>query len=89
MFSLIGDKSYPVRQFFIFAGSTFTLKNVSQGSYDIRYRDLNSGDLARSESFRLEEVRTYNGTQFSNLRMTLYKVQNGNMQTYGLSETDF
>lgn len=87
--SLNGDKSYPVRLFFILAGSTFTLKNVSQGSYDIRYRDLNSGDLARSESFRLEQVRTYNGTQFSNLRMTLYKVQNGNMQTYGLSETDF
>ncbi len=31
----------------------------------------------------------YDSIQFSNLTMTLYKVQHGNMQTYGLSETEF
>jgi hypothetical protein len=45
--------------------------------------------LARSESFALEEITTHNGTQYSDMTMTLYKVRNGNMQTYGLSEDEF
>jgi len=39
--------------------------------------------------YAIDEIQTYNGTQFSNITMTLYKVQNGNLQTYGLSEADF
>jgi len=87
--SLDGVKAYPVRAFFISAHSQFTLKNVTKGSYDIRYRDLTDGYLARSESFDLEEIETYDGVRFSDLTMTLYKVQNGNMQTYRLSESEF
>lgn len=87
--SLDGAQAYPVRTFFIPAYGKFTLNKVSAGNYDIRYRDLNSGGLSRSEPFQLEEVSTDNGTQFSNLRMTLYKVANGNMQTYALSEAEF
>ncbi len=87
--SLDGAQAYPVRTFFIPAYGKFTLNKVSAGNYDIRYRDLNSGSLSRSEPFQLEEVSTDNGAQFSNLRMTLYKVANGNMQTYALSETEF
>lgn len=87
--SLDGPQAYPVRQFFIPAFSSFTLKKVTAGSYDIRYRDLSSGGLSRSEAFNLKETPTYNGTQFSSMTMTLYKVQNGNMQTHELSETEF
>ena len=65
------------------------MNKVTAGGYDIRYRDLSNSGLSRSEAFNLEEASTYNGTQFSNFTMTLYKVQNGNMQTYGLSETEF
>lgn len=87
--SLDGPRAYPVRIFYIPAHGRFTLNNVSAGNYDIRYRDLNSGGLSRSEAFSLEETPTYNGTQFSNITMTLYKVRHGNMQTYRLSETEF
>ena len=87
--SLDGPNAFPVRVFFIPAFGQFTLSKVTAGSYDIRYRDLNNGGLSRSEAFDLEEIRTHDGTQFSNITMTLYKVQNGNMQTYGLSETEF
>jgi DnaJ domain len=79
----------PTRHFFIPSNSQFTLKNVMAGNYDIRYKDLDSGQLARSESFILEETPSSNGTTYSNLRMTLYKVRNGNMQTYGIAEADF
>ena len=87
--SLDGPQAYPVRNFFIPAYGTFTLNKVKAGSYDVRYRDLGNGGLSRSESFSLEEIPMHNGTQFSNLTMTLYKVQHGNMKTYGLSEAEF
>ncbi len=87
--SLDGAEAYPVREFFIPAFGRFTLNKIRAGNYDIRYRDLGNGGLSRSESFNLEEIRTYDGVQYSNMTMTLYKVQNGNMQTYGLSETEF
>lgn len=87
--SLDSAEAYPVRQFYIPAFSSFTLSKVSAGSYDIRYRDLINGGLSRSGLFRLEEIQTYDGTRFSNIRMTLYKVQNGNMETYALSEAEF
>ncbi len=87
--SLDSAQAYPVRQFYIPAFGIFTLNKVTAGSYDIRYRDISNGGLSRSEAFNLEEMATYDGTQFSNITMTLYKVQNGNMQTYGLSEAEF
>lgn len=87
--SLDGPNAYPVRVFFIPARGSFTANKVTAGSYDVRYRDLSSGGLSRSEKFTLEEIKSYDGTQFSNITMTLYKVRNGNMQTYALAESDF
>ena len=87
--SLDGPEAYPVRQFYIPKFARFELSNVSSGTYDIRYRDLESGGLSHSESFQLQETPTGNGTQYSQVTMTLYKVANGNMQTYGLAESEF
>lgn len=87
--SLNGAQAYPVRQFYIPAFGSFTLNKITAGGYDIRYRDLGNGSLSRSEAFNLEEIQTYDGVQYSNITMTLYKVQNGNMQTYGLAEAEF
>jgi hypothetical protein len=82
-------RAYPVRQFYIPAFGRFTLERISPGNYDIRYRDLGNGHLSRSEEFQLEEISTYDGIQYSTITMTLYKVQDGNMQTYDLSESEF
>jgi curved DNA-binding protein CbpA len=87
--SLDNDVSYPVRQFFIPAQGRFTMNKVSGGRYDIRYRDLDSGGLSRSEAFDVEEMHTANGVQFSDITMTLYKVQDGNFQTYDLADSEF
>lgn len=87
--SIGGTSAYPVRTFFIAAGEKFSVNNVRAGMYDVRYRDLNSGGLTRSEKFNLEETSTDDGVQFSRITLTLYKVRNGNMQTYGLSEAEF
>ncbi|MCB5207288.1 J domain-containing protein [Methylovorus mays] len=83
------DQAFPVRQFFIPARGKFTLTKVNPGDYDIRYRNLQNGALARSEAFKLEESSTTEGIQFSKITMTLYKVENGNMQTYNLTDEEF
>lgn len=87
--SLDGPQAFPVRTFFIPAHGTFSLNRVTAGTYDIRYRDLVTGRLSRSEEFSLEETPTYDGTRYSNITITLYKVRHGNMQTYGLAEDEF
>lgn len=87
--SLNASEAYAVREFFIPAFSRFTASAVRAGSYDVRYRDLTSGALSRSEAFLLEEISRDGGTDYTNLTLTLYKVANGNMQTYPLEESDF
>lgn len=87
--SLDGPQAKPVRFFYIPGHQRFTATEISAGSYDIRYRDLDSGGLARSEQFTLDERRTYQGIEYSSMEMTLYKVRNGNMQTFDLAEDEF
>lgn len=87
--SLGGVAAFPVRQFYIPAGSRFKMNKVSAGKYDIRYRDLKTGGLSRSEAFDVEEERTADGVQYSTMTMTLYKVAAGNFQTYDLADSEF
>ena len=87
--SLDEETAFPVRQFYIPAGSRFKMNKVTAGKYDIRYRDLNSGGLSRSESFEITETRTDEGIEYSGITMTLYKVEGGNFQTYDLSDGEF
>lgn len=87
--SISGNKALPVRQFFIPGRSQFTVNKVRLGNYDIRYRDLNSGALVKSEMFTLEQKTSPDGIQYGNVTMTLYKVHDGNMRTYSISEADF
>ena len=87
--SISGNITLRVRQFFIPASSRFTVNKVRFGNYDIRYHNLDSGAFAKSESFTLHQETTSNGIQYSNITMTLYKVRDGNMQTYAISEADF
>jgi peptidoglycan hydrolase-like protein with peptidoglycan-binding domain len=89
LFSLDGAQAYPVRVFFIPAYSSFTLNKIQAGNYDIRYCDLSTGGLSKSEPFYLKEIEAYGGIQYSNITMTLYKVAHGNMQIYDISEADF
>jgi hypothetical protein len=89
LFSLDANLKQPVRVFFIRAHGRFTAEKVRAGNYDVRYRDLDSGGLSRTDPFQLQETNTDAGTQFSQLRLTLYKVQGGNMQTHAIAESEF
>lgn len=77
------------RVFFIPAYRDFTALSLSPGSYEVRYRNLSTGAMARSESFVLQEIRTGSVTNFSAPSITLYQVTDGNMRTYQITESEF
>lgn len=79
----------PVRVFYIPAFGRFKVSNLDVGLYDLRYRDLESGRLQKSDSFSLYENEVNNGREFSDMTLTIYRVINGNMDMHALSESDF
>ena len=87
--SIDSAEDYPVRQFFVSAYGEFTINKVRAGTYDVRYKDLDSGSISKSEPFELREEESYDGVRYSNITMTLYKIQNGNMQTTSIPESQF
>ena len=87
--SLDGTSPAPVRTFFVSARSRFTLAALTTGTYDLRYRNLASGGLARSPALILEEVTTARGTQHSALTVKLYQSADGSLQAYALGDADF
>ncbi len=89
VFSLKGGEQSPVRYALIKAGTLFEFANIAPGHFDVRYQNLDTGKISRSEPFELEEVQEYNGTRYSQIRLTLYKVLNGNTRTHEISENEF
>lgn len=89
LYSTSGNRSYPARVVYIPARSAFKLEAVMAGKYDIRYQDLGNGGYYKAEEFSLTEKSKEGGVVYSNVTMTLYKVQGGNMNTYPIPEEDF
>ena len=81
--------AYTVRLCYIPPYSQFKFDAVTAGHYDVRYQDLTTGGYSKTEEFTLHETKTYQGTEFSNLTLTLYKVSNGNMHTESIDESEF
>lgn len=89
LFWLSANETIPARMCYIPAYSRFTFSSVMTGRYDVRYKDLDTGGLSKTEEFILEEKKTYNGTTYSTMTLTLYKVANGNMTTVAIDESQF
>jgi hypothetical protein len=78
-----------VRNIFIQAGDRFTASNLRAGSYEIRYQNLDSGTLIRSEVFALEETAISSGTRYSTVTLTLRAKPEESMNTFALSKDEF
>ncbi|WP_231586539.1 J domain-containing protein [Cupriavidus basilensis] len=89
VFSLNAGSKTPVRFAFIKAGASFEFAGIAPGDFDVRYMDLDTGRISRSEPFTLDETAEYNGTQYSKTTLTLYKVPNGNTRTREIGESEF
>ena len=89
LISLNQAKAYPVRVCFIPKHSQFQFEKVSQGRYDVRYQNLTTGSILKSQPFTLTETTTESGTQFDKYSLTLYTVLNGNTHTETIDESQF
>ena len=89
LYYLDGSKLEAVRYFYIPGGGGLNLRDISPGNYDVRYKGLQNGSISKSETILMEEYEDYDSLRFSEITMTLYKVSNGNMQTYSISESEF
>ena len=78
-----------LRHIFIPNGSSFTMTGVAPGAYEIRYRDLSNGAISKSEPMTLKQIEEDQGTRFSVLRLTLYRVTDGNTSFSPISEDRF
>lgn len=78
-----------LRHVFIPRGASFTMRNISPGSYDIRYRSLDNGTLSKSQPIQLKQIQEEDGIRYSNVTLTLYRIEGGNTKFEGLSEDKF
>ncbi len=89
IFDLNKSKAKPIRFFFVRARESFTAEKITPGKYDVRYKDLDSGSKAKTPEFQFTETTDSEGTKYSNMTMTLYKVANGNMRTESIDDDSF
>jgi len=78
-----------VRNIFIQAADRFTATNLKAGSYELRYQNLDSGTLIRSETFALEESAIASGTRYSTVTLTLHAQPDESMNTFALNPGEF
>lgn len=83
------DRCDGLRHVFIPLGASFTMSKIAPGKYDIRYRALDNGALAKSEPIELEQVEEARGIRYSTVRLTLYRVAGGNTSFESLPEDKF
>lgn len=86
LFSLDEPGGKAVRVFFVRAGDRYTVRNVRPGRYDVRYKNLGTGDRFRSEPFTLEDTPDGEGVRHGAAHVYLYK---GNQKTQRIGEDDF
>ena len=89
LMALDGPTRLPVRSFLVAAGSRFTLANLTTGTYELRFQDVNSGVSMRSSPFILEEVSTPTGLQHSSITIVLDAPGQGSARSYSLSDSEF
>lgn len=83
------DTCTGLRHVFIPRGGQFSMAGLASGEYDIRYRDLSTGYLSKSEPMQLQQIEEADGVRYSVVTLTLYTVSGGNMDFKRLSEDQF
>jgi len=78
------DPPVPIRRLLLLSHNTFVMKELTAGTFDIRYKDLATGIFRRSQPFTLRDDE-----KISNFSITLYKVINGNTHSDIISKEEF
>jgi hypothetical protein len=87
LYVLSSERPQTIRSFFIEGGQKFTVKNITRGTYDVRYQNLSSCQLFRlDKKFALKQDEK---TKNTSVRLTLYGVVEGTVPTKPLDPKDF
>jgi curved DNA-binding protein CbpA len=78
-----------LRHVFVPRGESFTLAGLAPGQYELRYRNLTTGALAKSEPITVSQVVDVQGARYSVLRIALYRMTSGNTVFEPLAEDAF
>jgi hypothetical protein len=93
----VGPRPTAVRVLFLKAKDSFEIETIAPGPYDLRYQDLDSGIISKSEPFPLEEKHEdipqsdgiLHRSSATNMSLTLYIVINGNTHSEVIGPEDF
>lgn len=80
---------FPIRQLLIPAHRSFLVKSIRPGSYDVRFENLDTGEKSACPTFELTETHKTNGVEYTRYELTLYTVNNGNLQLRTITDDEF
>lgn len=89
LYELYSGNATAVRAFYVQKNDAFIAKDINPGLYDVRYRNLQDGNLSKTEQFDLKQIKTSTGTQYSTVSFTLYTVSGGNTRMSNIGEDQF
>jgi DNA/RNA endonuclease YhcR with UshA esterase domain len=89
LFTLSSERPQTIRAFLVKQGEEFTVKNVTRGTYDVRYRNLSTCRLFRTQNFKVKEEKTSERIRSSRITLTMYGVPGGKMPHVPIQEDDF
>ena len=82
-------KPFPVRACYLPAHSQFLLTELTPGTYDMRYRNLSTGDYSKTVDFVLGETDAGGGADFSTLNLKLSGADGGKTQKGAIPELEY
>ena len=89
LYALREPRSFTVRWVFVKAGERYVVTQLRSGRYDLRYRDLDSGMITRTEPFDLKEATVAEGTRFTQVKLSLQKANPRQRTATAKNEADF
>lgn len=78
-----------VRVFLLKAHDEFELYRVTPGRYDVRYKNLDTGQIRKSPKFEVTLKKTAEGEQYNGWTVPVYDVINGTVYHQTITERDF
>jgi hypothetical protein len=78
-----------VRIVFLKAHDKFELYRVTPGHYDVRYKNLDTGQIRKSQKFEVSLKKTSEGEQYMGWTVGLYDVINGTVYHETITEKNF
>lgn len=83
------NKHLSVRHAFVKRFESFKFAKVTPGKYYLLYKNLGTGESTKSDVFSVEEKRMHNGVKYSDMRISMYHVQDGNFEGHFISDAEF